>query len=202
MINLLPPDSKKTLFYARRNTQLIRFVIGLSIGILGLLVVIGASVFYLQQETKTYEEAVSSTKAELKKENEAETVQRVQDISNSLKLVVSVLEQEVLFSKLLRQVGAVMPQGTVLEDLSLNNELTGALDLRAGAVDYRSASQVQVNLQDSKNSVLQRADIVNIKCDSSADNDKPDPYPCEITLRALFSKDNNFMLISPKGAAR
>jgi hypothetical protein len=93
-----------------------------------------------------------------------------------------------------------MPQGTVLEDLSLNNELTGALDLRAGAVDYKSATQVQVNLQDAKNSVFERADIVNIKCGSNADNDKPDPYPCEITLRALFSKDNNFMLLSPKGA--
>ena len=200
MINLLPPDSKKTFFYARRNTQLIRFVIGLTIGIVGLLVIIGASMLYLQQETKAYEEAVSTTKAELKKENEAQTVQRVQDISNSLKLVVSVLEQEVLFSKLLRQVGAVMPQGTVLEDLSLSNELSGALDLRAGAVDYRSASQVQVNLQDTKNSIFDRADIVNIKCSSSADADKPDPYPCEITLRALFSKNNNFMLLSPKGA--
>lgn len=195
MINLLPPDSKSTLIYARRNTQLIRYVIGLGIGAVGILLVVGAGLLYLNQQVNIYKDSIAQAETELKKQKESQVIAEVQGISDSLKLVVDVLGQEVLFSELIQQIGAIMPPGTILEDLSLSNELTGALSLQAGAVDNAAASQVQVNLRDPKNNIFSEADLESIKC-APADPDKPEPYPCKVTVRTLFAKGNNFMLLS------
>lgn len=191
MINLLPPERKQAFLFARRNSIVLKTLFGLMAGFSILVLIVGGSVLFLQQETENYKESIAISKSDLEKQDEAQTVARVQDISNSLKLVVNVLEQEVLFSKLLKQVGSVMPSGTVLKNLSLNGDLSGALDLESGAIDQNSASQVLINLQDPSNQLFKNADLVAITCDGT------DPaYPCTVTLRAEFTADNSFMLLS------
>src|SRR5690606_2314235 len=103
MINLLPPDSKSTLVYARRNTQLIRFVVGAAIGALGILIVTGVGLLYLNQEVHSYNDSIKESKVELEQQQESKVITEVQSISDSLKLVVNVLGQEVLFSELIQQ---------------------------------------------------------------------------------------------------
>ena len=191
MINLLPPERKQAYLFARRNSLVLRSIVGLAVGLALLFVITGGSLLFLQRETENYKDSIAITKSDLQKQDEAETIARVKDISNSLKLVVSVLEQEVLFSELLRQVGAVMPSGTVLRNLSINGDLSGALDLEAGATDQNAASQVLINLKDPRNQIFKAADLVAITCDGT------DPaYPCTVTLRAEFTADNAFMLLS------
>lgn len=193
MINLLPPAVRKEFVFARRNTFLARYLVGAGIGLAMVGIVLMAGLFLLQQESQSYQDSIAESENQLKAQNEQQTISRVNEISDSLKLVINVLGQEVLFSELLRQVGAVMPSQTVLQDLRLSNELSGALDLQAGAGDYTAATQVQLNLEDPQNRLFDRADIVSITCDGT------DPlYPCTVTLRALFSKDNAFMLLSDK----
>lgn len=191
MINLIPQDIKKDLKFARRNTYLVRYMIGAGVGFVAVLLVLIAGYVFLQQEARSHRDSIAASEAQLKAANETATINRVQEISNSLKLVVDVLGQEVLFSELLRQVGAAMPSGTVLQNLSLSSELSGAIDLQAGAEDYTSASQVQINMQDPNNQIFDKADIVSIDCNVD------DPrYPCTVTLRTQFTKDNVFMLLS------
>lgn len=193
MINLLPPAAKESLIFAHHNTKIARLIVGFCIGLAGVVIVLGASLFYLQQEVNTYKTTNKDGETALKQQNEAATIAQVQDISNSLKLVVNVLSQEILFSKLLRQVGAQMPPNTVLQDLKLSNELDGALDLQVGAADYDSASQVQVNLVNSKDNLFDKADLIGVNC-ARTDNDDSN-YPCRASLRAVFNKDNNFTLL-------
>lgn len=191
MINLLPAERKKAYLFARRNSIILRAIVGLAIGFTVLVLIVGGSLLFLQRETDNFKDSIAISKSDLQKQDEAETIARVQDISNSLKLVVNVLEQEVLFSELLKQVGAVMPSGTVLRNLSLNGDLSGALDLEAGAIDQNSASQVLINLKDPSNQLFKNADLVAITCSGT------DPaYPCTVILRAEFSNDNEFMLLS------
>lgn len=201
MINLLPSDTKKSLSFAHHNTKLIKVIIGLGIGIFGIIIILFAGHFYLQQEVDSAKSSISDSEKSLKDQKETETIARVQDISSSLKLVVNVLSQEILFSQLLREVGSVMPPRTVLQDLKLSSELDGAVELQAGAKDYDSATQIQVNLEKIPSSIFEKADLVNVTCktdDKSAQN----PYPCQATLTAIFSKDNNFTLLKPKKDAR
>lgn len=197
MINLLPPGSKSTLVYARRNTQLIRFVIGIGIGTLGILVVIGACMLFLNQEVNSYKNSISQAKSDLKKQKEPQVIAEVKGISDSLNLVVTVLGQEILFSQLIQEIGSVMPSGTILQDLSLSNELTGALQLQAGATSSTTASQVLVNLRDPENKIFSEADLESIKC-VQPEPGEVNTYPCTVTIKALFAQGSNFMLLGGK----
>lgn len=201
MINLLPSDIKQSLAFAHHNTKLIKVIIGLGIGIAGIIVIIGAGYLYLQQEVNAAKNSIEDSEASLAQQNEAATIARAQEISSSLKLVVDVLSQEILFSKLLRQVGSVMPPNTVLQDLSLSNELTGALDLQVGAANYDAATQVQVNLEQRPDSIFERADLNNISCKTAgtgAGSLENNAYPCTASLTAIFSKDSDFTLLGGK----
>ncbi|MBA2279098.1 hypothetical protein H0V99_01490 [Candidatus Saccharibacteria bacterium] len=194
MINLMPPEYRQAISFSRRNTALIKWLIGIGIAATGLVLIAGGSMFYLKQDSKSLQQSIDSTKADLKSSNEEETLKRVAEISGSLKLVVDVLSREVLFSKLLQQIGLVMPSGTILQDLSLSRDLQGGIDLLVGASSYNTATQAQVNLQDQANGIFEKADIQSLSCEESSG---VSGYPCQASMRALFIKDNNpFLLLN------
>lgn len=198
MINLLPPDIKENTQYAHRNAQLRHWIIGLVLSVLGIAMIIGAGHLYLQQSVRSFSRQVEQGQNDLKAQKLEETQAKVQDLTDSLKLVVQVLSREVLFSKLLSQVGAALPNGSVLTNLSIN-KVQGGLDLQAAATDYQTATQVQLNLQDSKNKIFEKADIINIQCAgakvATGDSTKTQ-YPCTVQLRALFASNNPFSFIT------
>ncbi|HUP26305.1 MAG TPA: hypothetical protein VM124_01500 [Candidatus Limnocylindrales bacterium] len=197
MINLLPPNVKENILYARRNTRLRRWIMGLLFSIAIIAATVGMGYLYLQRSINSYAVQVSQGEDQLKAQKLEETQTQVQDLTNSLKLVVQVLSREILFSKLLTQVGAALPNGSVLTDLSIN-KVSGGLDLRAAATDYQTATQVQVNLQDPSNKIFEKADIINIQCANQPAGGDPVKvrYPCTIQLRALFAQNNPFSFIS------
>lgn len=203
MINLLPPDVKESMVYARRNTRLRHWIVAVMFGVLGILVIVGAGQLYLQQSINTYNEQVAAGEAELKAQKLDETQAKVQQLSGDLKLVVSVLQKEILFSKLLAQIGAALPTGSVLTNLSIN-KVQGGLDLQAATTNSQTATQLQLNLQDPKNKIFEKADLISIQCISNAKAASSDPlksqYPCTAQVRALFAKNNSFTFISGSSA--
>lgn len=194
MINLLPPDIRENIAYARRNSRLRRWACGILAGILGIVMVTGAGYIYMGRLGRSYNAQAIQAKANFSKQNPAAIQKQVEDITSSLKLVVQVLSREVLFSKLLNQIGASLPQGSVLLGLSIN-KIQGGIDLQASATDYQTASQVQVNLQDPRNKIFDKADIVSIRCDGG--NSAGSAYPCTVAIRAQFTKENPFLFIKP-----
>lgn len=193
MINLLPPDIKSQYRYARLNVGLRRWVIMFAIALVGLGIITTFGLLTIQRATVHYNKQIAASQAEFKREDFAGTQKQVQDISNSFKLVVQVLSKEVLFSQLIKQIGASMPKNANLTGLNIN-QVQGGIGLTANATDYKTATQVQVNLADPANKIFSKADIESIKCQGN-----PDPrYPCVITLRALFTNDNPFLFINSK----
>lgn len=200
MINLLPPDAKESILYARRNTMLARWLAAIIIGLIGVIIAVAAGQFYLNQSAKSYAAEVEKTEQLLQEQKLAETQQRVTEISASMKLMVQVLSRQVLFSDLIRQVGAAIPPGAALTNLTIN-KLEGGIDLQFKAANYQTATQIQVNLEDPDNRIFEKADILGINCsspsESSSDNEEVDiRYPCTANIRALFAKDNPFLFIS------
>ncbi|HEX8182759.1 MAG TPA: PilN domain-containing protein [Candidatus Saccharimonadales bacterium] len=192
MINLLPTDLKQEYLYARRNTQLRRWVFALLFGLMGVGLVATAGMLYMQQSIDTYSKLVVTSEDSLKQQKLSETRKQAEDITSSLKLVVQVLSREVLFSKLLTQVAAVTPPETSLTDLTIS-KVQGSLEITAISSDYKSATQLQVNLEDPANKIFSKADIQTISCNATATNAK---YPCTVTLKALFADDNPFLFIN------
>lgn len=192
MINLLPPEAKQSIAYARQNRMLLKWSTVVGLSLVGLALVIGMGMLYINQSISDNKTLLANTQQQLKEQKLEETQKSAQEISNNVKLVVQVLSKQVLFSELLQQIGAAMPRDAVLTNLSIN-KLQGGIDLQASATDYQSASQVQVNLQDSKNKIFTKADLINVQCSATAEVTK---YPCTVTVRAQFSADNPFLLLS------
>jgi Tfp pilus assembly protein PilN len=203
MINLLPPDVKSSTSYARRNSLLRKWCIGMVFSILAIAAVVGVGQIYLQQSINDYTVQVQQGQEQLKAQKIDETQAKVQELTDNLKLVVQVLSKEVLFSKLVSQIGAALPNGTILTSLSIS-KVQGGLDLGVSATDYQAATQAQLNLQDPKNKLFDKADINNIECNQPKGNSSDDTaskYPCSVAIRALFTAKNPFLFITPTGGS-
>ncbi len=198
MINLLPPDTKQEISYARRNSRLLRWGVILFCSVVSAWLIVFGGIFYTQNSIQSYVRQSEATKDQLQSQKLEETQAKVQDISNHLKLVVQVLSKEILFSKLLQQIGSVIPPKSILTDLKIA-KLEGGIDLTAIASDEVTATQVQVNLQDPSNKIFDKVDIINITCSSTSTADPR--YPCTVTVRARFSKNNPFLFIKPQSTS-
>ncbi|HVS58661.1 MAG TPA: hypothetical protein VHD60_02900 [Candidatus Saccharimonadales bacterium] len=193
MINLLPPDIKEGYEYAQRNLKLVRWIVAFVFGLVGLGLIGGFGWLYMRSSIDDYSSQVSVAQSQLAAQKVTETDQQVKDITSSFKLVVQVLSKEVLFSKLLKQIATIMPPGANLTDLTISST-QGALDVTADATDYSTATQVQVNLADPANKIFASADLENVSCSSSPATNIH--YPCTVTVKALFAKNNPFLFIN------
>lgn len=192
MINLLPPEMKQSYRFARRNVMLRNWTFALFLSVIGLVALGTFGLLTIRSSVNNYTSQVSSLQAELKRDKLDQTQKQVQDMSNSLKLAVQVLSQEVLFSKLITQIGAAMPSGTTLTGLNISG-VSGGIALTANATTYTTATQVQVNLSDPANKIFSKVDIENITCTPGGSNDPQ--YPCTVQMRALFNTNNPFLFI-------
>jgi Tfp pilus assembly protein PilN len=197
MINLLPPPVKDNYGYARRNVSLRKWVVLFAAALLGLGVIATYGLLTLQQSNTKYNKQIATNEALFKKEDFSGTQAQVQDISNSFKLVVKVLGQEVLFSQLLKQIASAIPPNAKLTGLNIN-QTQGGIDIAAVATNYSTATQVQVNLADPNNKIFSKADIVSVSCGGSGNTDPN--YPCAVNIRALFANNNPYLFINSKKA--
>lgn len=197
MINLLPPDVKSNYRYARRNVILRRWVAAMVLAFVGLGVIATYGLLAIHQSTVHYNKQVADTQAVFQKEKFDDIQKQVQSMSSNFKLVVKVLGQEVLFSQLLKQIAATIPNNATLTGLTIN-QTQGGIDISANATDYSTATQVQVNLADPANKIFSKADIVSVTC--SASNATNPKYPCTVNIRALFSPNNPFLFVNSKAA--
>lgn len=114
MINLLPTDIKQDVMYARRNTILRHWIIGMTIALLVLALIIAGGLLYMKKSVKDYTVQVENSRQALKSQDLEQIQKDLADISTNTKLAVDVLSREILFSKLLRQIGSALPSGTQL----------------------------------------------------------------------------------------
>lgn len=195
MINLLPPEVKLSYRYARYNVTLRRWAVTFVVAFAGLGVIAMYGLLTLHQSTNHYNSQIAATQTLFRREQFAQTQTEVQNISNSFRLVVKVLSQEVLFSELLKQIGELIPSNANLTGLNIN-QTQGGLDIAADATDYATATQVQVNLSDPANKIFSKADIVSISCSlASATNPH---FPCTVNIRALFAPNNPFLFVNSR----
>jgi Tfp pilus assembly protein PilN len=205
MINLLPPDIKEGIFYGRRNTRLRNWITAAIIALVGIGLLVAGGLVYMQQAVKNQTSQVEQSKQDLQTQKVDETQKRVEEISSNTKLAVDVLSREVLFSKLIRQIGSALPANTALQSLQID-AVQGGIQLNALAADFNAGTQLQLNLQDPRNGVFEKADINSITCADPSDpngaannqGSQPAQFPCEVSLQALFSKNNSYVYIAPK----
>jgi len=192
MINLLPNDYRKDLLYARQNATLRNWIIVLIVALLGVLVIVGCGFLFLQNEARNQSKTLAASQNNLKSQDIEGTTKQLDEISTNTKLILQVLDREILFSKLLRQLGSILPANTALQQIEIA-DLKGGIALQAGASSIESATQLQLNLQDPNNKIFQKADIESINCTKQVEGSA---YPCTVQLRALFNDNNPYKYIT------
>ncbi len=191
MINLLPPMTKQTYRYARRNRILVHWITAMAACLIGAVLLVAGGYFYLNQQIDSNTKQIAATNRQLNAQDLGKVQKQVATISSNLRLAVQVLSKEILFSELLKQLAKVTPDNVVLTNLTIE-QAQGGVDITAQTADYNAATQLQVNLADPKNQIFNQADIVSISCAGTAGVQ----YPCTATLRALFANDNPFLFIN------
>lgn len=119
MINLLPSAKKSEIRAARTNVILIRYI--------AIIVLASAFIFSAMYVTHTVlamtktssEEVIASN--DLKASVYSATKTQVDTLSSSLTQAKTLLDQEVLYSKVLVDIGQLMPPGTVFDKLALDS---------------------------------------------------------------------------------
>ncbi len=198
MINLLPPEVTAGYSYARRNVGLRLWVLIFVIALVGLGAITTYGLLSIQQSKAHYAKEIAASEKLLEEQKFTATQKQVSGIASSFKLVVQVLGKEVLFSELIKQIGATIPANANLTGLDIS-QAQSSLDISAVVPDYKTATQVQINLADPGSKLFSKADIVSISCK----NDSTDgAHPCNVTIRALFSPNNSYLFINSKGVKK
>ena len=195
MINLLPPEVKQDYRYARKNRHLLHWCAAFVVAIVGVAIIAGIGMVIMSNSVSDYKQKIATAQSQLASQNLSETEKQVKDISNNLKLMVTVLSKEILFSKLLARLGTLTPPNVNLTNLAISQTVS-AIDITAQTKNYDAATQLQVNLADKNNQIFDKADIVNISCSSGTTASANTTYPCTVTIRALFTKNNPFLFIN------
>jgi Tfp pilus assembly protein PilN len=198
---MLPPAYKENIVYARRNRSLLKWSVALIIALAVMGLIIAGGYIFMDQSIKRQSAQSEEARQNLKNEKLEETKARLDEISSNTKLALQVLSREILFSELLRQLGASLPAGTTLQSINID-KIEGGITLKALATDIESATQIQVNLADPENKIFQKADIETINCSSTSGENSSAAYPCTVQIRALFAKDNPYVYISDTSNAQ
>lgn len=182
MINLLPPSYATRIKYGRLNTKLRLWVLGALVSIIILVVIFAGGWLYLNSQSNNLQKQLDVTNAQLKAQNLEKVKKDSSEISGDIKVINQILSSEIHFSKLIQDIGAIMPPQTVLATLSLSEDNSGAIDLTANSVDSSSAAQIAVNLSDPANGLFSKVDVINVSCDIT----KQSTYKCVDIYKAMF----------------
>lgn len=191
MINLMPGEIKEQRSYGRKNVKLLKWTTQAVVlfSILLMAIILGLNVIYRAQKTSSNEKERLEKKYVNEKYDEIK--KSYDEFSGNLTTVTQILSKQVLYSSLLQKIGSVIPPGATLNSISLAGT-DNALDLNFSIANETLAPIIQVNLQDEKNKLFEKADIIQVSCQQEQNNTEK----CSTQLKAQYRKDATFLFIN------
>lgn len=181
MINLLPDGTKKQLRAARLNVTLSYYILILIFAAIFLAFLIFGSLLLLDQTKKSAESLIEANGNQAAAYSS--TQEQLNQLHNGLELSKSILSNEVRYSQLLPAIGQLMPQGTIIDSLTLNDDaFTQPIELKIYASSTDLATKVRDNFQAS--SLFSQVNVQNV----SDSDDNIDGYPVTSTLTVILNK--------------
>ncbi|MDK2898821.1 MAG: hypothetical protein PWQ10_8 [Patescibacteria group bacterium] len=180
MINLLPDETKKQLHAAHTNVTLIKYLFLLGCASVFLILACGVA-YMIAMNSESTKANSSSTQGEIVAydSNKAQLDNFKLSFSNAKKI----LDKQIPYSKIITELGAILPSGTVLESLALTNDgINSPTSLQVKAQSTNDAQKIKDNLKSSallKNSNVQS--IETIAGDSSG-------YPVSVVINLSINK--------------
>lgn len=196
MINLMPSTIKTERSYGRSNVILMRWTFQISVAFVILTIVLLSGYSFMVSAQKSVNANKSKVEESIKSEKLDTTEKEYDAFSSNVQTVTQILSKQVLYSSLLQQIGSVTPLGATLSSISISST-SNALDLNFNISSADVAPILQLNLQDEKNQLFQKADIIQVNCQQSNGVDK-----CTAQLKAEYRKDAKFLFINTIGVTK
>ncbi len=182
MINLIPPELRESRVYGRRNVSLTSYSIALlATAVLTAGIIIISLQFIDAEEPDLINslEASKVTIAQLEKEASSVGV-----IASRLETAKLIEEQSVSFSELIPKIGAVLPEGVILNALTLTGGKTDPIQLDVSLRDATLAPIMIRNLVDSD--LFEAADISSLSPKGTSADDTTG-YQYTASISASFT---------------
>ena len=158
MINLLPPELKERRRFGRKNVALFGYSIALiATGITTAGIMIAGIQFIATDEPEMRGSLTNVQNEILALESDIATIETVADRLNTAKAIDN---SSVKFSELIPKIGAVLPDGVVLNALSLSGGVTDPLQLDVNLLSADLAPIMIRNLVESD--LFEAADIATL----------------------------------------
>lgn len=182
MINLLPQFIKESRAYGRKNIALF----GYSMALLGTALITASimlvSLQFIGSEEPNLRQKITegqTTITELEK-----SIQNIETVASRLDTAREINSLSISFSELIPKIGAVLPQGVILNALSFTGGPTDPLQLD---VDLANASLAPVLIRNLVESgIFEAADISSLSPHGST-GDATETYQFTASLTASFT---------------
>ena len=159
MINLLPPKDRQAIEVAKRNTILRRYLELAILGVLLLALLIVGSFYFLKIQEKNTRKTLDLNNQKL---NELIPVQEeAEKLSSSINTISSLINDDAKFSKMLVEIGQLMPANSVLSGLQISSvDKDAPLSITAQVNNEQTAAILRNNLVASD--LFEKAEIKTI----------------------------------------
>lgn len=173
MINLLPDDKKANLKAARTNTLLVRYIFLILAACIGMFLVITGARITLSMTEQSAQEVIKTNSVD--SGIYKETRDAVSGAAAALSTTKSVLDSEVRYSQVLKEITARLPSGSILQSATFDESLSGTIVVFAKSTTV--GGQVAPNLSGA--SVFSFVQATGTEPTGGTSD-----YPVKITLRA------------------
>lgn len=185
MINLIPPQTRTSRMYGRRNVSLTMYSIALLATAVLTAGIIIASLQFINAEEPDLRKSLLERQTQITLlEKDVQTIENVADRLETAKIIE---DQSVNFSELIPKIGAVLPEGVVLNALTLTGGKTDPLQLD---VDLRDASLAPTMIRNLVESDLfEAADISSLSPRGTSEDSSGYQYTASISASFTGTAD-------------
>lgn len=181
MINLLPPADKRQIQAGRSNALLLRYNILIIAAVAFLMAAIGVVYVYLGNTKLSAEQVIKDNQAKVA--DFADTEKKANEFKSNLTVAKQILSKEVVYTKVILEISALLPKGVVLDSLNLDAKTFGTpVTLNAHAKTVDDAIALKTAFQ---NSPL----FSNVNFQSISTEESGEAYPIRVNLNVTINKD-------------
>ncbi|MCD8561578.1 PilN domain-containing protein [Candidatus Saccharibacteria bacterium] len=182
MINLLSDERKDEIRAARVNVILVRYIVIIAVAIVFLLGSLALSYAILEVTRQSAQAQISAN--DVKSDVYKETREQVESLGQSLQTAKTILDNEVPYSKVLTGIGQLMPEGTIIDTVTLTSASFSGSPTTLKV--YAKTSEAAVALQ----SRFQSSPLFSgVSFQTIEESDETiDGYPVSVTMSLTLNK--------------
>ena len=136
MINLLPPNLKEQVRYAKLNRLVLRYLRVTALVIVVIAGIFAGTIFYLHLQAGTVSSDVASKEQQIA--STAAFQAQANDIAQRLAAIKYIQGQQTHFSTLLDDLAKVLPTGVSIDAITLTGSATAPVRINVTANSYNS----------------------------------------------------------------